>query len=361
MTSATKPDPRASARATARADVRTDSRAERSPTTDRNSRVGLRLDERVSILRDRLEARADTRAANALRDVVREARSHVKNWSPDRINSDTAKRYQRVVQQMRDAGTRPEDAGCKQSFHFARSAAVHDARSTIKAGLRDLDKARRAGDLNSAAHAFNQVRSGLETLRHYPPSTGRREEDLKRSSAFHGPTRPERSNSKRASLSGLPTDWRDAVQERLRDDDRAAVAVMALTGARPSELRGTKVRQSERGDISVQLRGSKLDDARGVKSRTISLSHDELQETVAGRDLADWIGNRDCRTVSYSGSLPAFRERVSRAADRAGLPQVSCYTYRHAEARELKQSGAPRAEIARHLGHRSERSQTQYG
>lgn len=324
---------------------------------------GLRLEERVTVLRDRLEAHADDRAAGQLRADVTEARAHVRDWHPDRaVSQSTASRYAHTVEQMRERGQRPEDAACKSSFEFRRAALVHETRKEVRTALRDLDKSKRSGNLGQAADAYNRVRSGLDTLRRYPPSTGSRDRDLERSSAFRGPSRPpeERSNGKRASLVGLPDDWRDKVQAQVRSHDRPAVAAMAITGCRPSEARGIKVRQ-DADTVTLEIRGAKVDDDRGIKTRSISIQKSELEQSQAGRDLADWLGNRECRTISHPGSTEAFRERVARAGDRAGLEQVSAYTYRHAEARDLKQAGTDRDEIAARLGHRSERSQSVYG
>lgn len=323
---------------------------------------GLRLGECVVALRERLESRADAREAAQLRADVREARDFVRGFDSRDVSGSTATRYARVVAQMREASQRPEDAACKNTFEFRRAAYVHVTRTELKEALRDLDKHRRTGDVARAAEAYNRVKEGLGALRKYPPTTGSREADLTRSSAFRGPAHPdpERSNGKRGSLTDLPPDWRDAVQREARSNDRAALAALALAGCRPAEVRGIRVRQD--GDsITLNIRGAKVDQDRGIEYRSITLERADLESTQAGRDLADWLGSREQRTIAYPGSVEAFRERVSRAADRAGLPQVSAYTYRHAAARELKTAGANRAEIADRLGHRSEQSQSVYG
>lgn len=322
----------------------------------------LRLDERVHALRERLEVRADARMGAQLRADVREARGFVKGFDARNVSDKTSTRYDRVVTQMRELGQRPEDAGCKNTFEYRRAALVHVTRTEIKTALRDLDRHKRGGDKDRAAQAYRRVREGLETLRRYPPTTGSREADMARRSAFSGASRAEqdRSNGKRASLDGLSADWRDAVQREAPERDRAAFAVMALTGARPAEVRGVRVRQE--GDaVTLTIQGAKVDDARGVDMRTLGYVRDELTTTQAGRDLLAWLGNREQRTVAHDGSVEAFRERVGRAADRAGLSQVSAYTYRHAAARDMKNEGVPREEIAERLGHRSERSQSVYG
>lgn len=331
--------------------------------TPRPATDSLRLGERIAVLRERLEARADAREAEDLRANVREARAHVRDWHPERaVSADTAQRYARVVAQMRDGHQRPEDAACKSTFEFRRAAVVHETRAELRLALRDLDRAKRGGDLDQAADAYNRIRTGLETLRRYPPTTGSRERDLERSSAYRGPSRPleERSNGKRSSLADLPTDWRDRVQAQVPNADRPAVAAMALTGCRPAELRGIKVRQ-EHERITFEISGAKVDDDRGIKIRTLTLDKPALEQSQVGRDLAAWLGSRECRTITYQGNVEAFRERVARAANRAGLAQVSAYSYRHAEARELKKAGVDRENIAQRLGHRSERSQSVYG
>lgn len=323
---------------------------------------GLRLGERVAALRERLEARADARAAALLRADVAEARGFVRGFDARDVSKGTVVRYDRVVTQMRTAGLRPEDADCRNTFEFQRAALVHVTRTELKSALRDLDKHRRAGDIGRAADAYGRVRTGLETLRRYPPTTGSREADLQRRSVYSGASHadPERSNGKRQSVAALAPDWRDAVQREAREHDRAPLAAMSLTGCRPAEVRGVRVRQ-DADTITLTVRGAKVDDDRGIEVRTVAFDHADLAQTQAGRDLLAWLGNRAERTIAHRGDVAAFRERVRRAADRAGLPHVSAYTYRHATARDLKSAGLDRAEIAERLGHRSNRSQSVYG
>ncbi|MFM0301070.1 site-specific integrase [Paraburkholderia sediminicola] len=333
-----------------------------SPHRATGAHEHLRLAERVTALRERLEARADARSAARLQSDVREARGFVRGFDSRDVSDRTSERYGHVVAQMRAAGQRPEAAVSKNTFEYRRAALVHVTRMEVKGALRELDRAKRTKDMDRAAEAYNRIRTGLETLRRYPPTTGNREADLMRRSVYSRPTDadPDRSNGKRASLPGLPDDWRDAVQREAPERDRAAFAVISLTGARPAEVRGTKVRQA--GDsVTLTIRGAKVDESRGVDVRTLAFSRDELAGTQAGRDLTDWLGARGQRTVAHEGSVEAFRERVSRAADRAGLPQVSAYTYRHAFARDLKNDGVSREEIAERMGHRSDRSQSVYG
>ena len=331
--------------------------ASRSPDASRS----LHFADRVQAVRDRLEARADPLRSDQLRSHVREGRGLVRNWSPDRaVSSDTASRYAKTVEVMRINGERPEDAKSKASFEFRRAALVHETRASIKASLRDLDRHKRSGDLTRAAKAYAQLRDGLNVLRKYPPSTGNRELDLQRRSAYSGPPRPVESNCKRLSIAGLLEGWKDDIQRSANTADRPALAAMSLTGARPAEIRGIKVRQSD-DSVTFEIRGAKVDEDRGIKARAIAFSKDELSQSEAGRDLVAWLGNRDVRTITHGGDAAAFGERIARAADRAGYDDISSYSFRHAKARELKESGMEREEIAQRLGHRSDRSQSVYG
>lgn len=331
--------------------------------TSRPQSAPLARAERVESLRARIEARTDAQAAREFRATVAEARQHVRGWAAEKaVSAKTADRYGRAVDAMQVKGEKPEDARCRASYDFRRAALVHETRKDIKSALTEVDRAQRQGDIKRAAAAFNRVRDGLETLRKYPPSTGNREADLQRSSVYSGPRQADqdRSNGKRGSLASLPEDWRDQVQRAVNDKDKAAVAAMSLSGCRPAEVRGIKVKQDDES-IALTIKSAKYDADRGIKVRELTLDKSELDQTEAGRDLRDWLGGREVRTVTHDGTVEAFRERVGRAADRAGLEQASAYSFRHDTARELREAGVDKSEIAERLGHRSERAQRFYG
>lgn len=334
-----------------------------SVRTARPQAAPLQREARVESLRQRIEARTDAQAAREFRATISEARQHVKGWAAEKaVAEKTADRYGRAVDAMKASGQKPEDARCKASFDFRRAALVHEARKDIKTALSEVDRAQRQGDIKRAAEAYNRVRDGLETLRKYPPSTGSREADLQRASTYSGPRKAEadRSNGKRGSLASLPADWRDQVQRATHDKDKAAVAAMSLTGCRPAEVRGIKVKQDDES-VTLTITSAKFDKDRGIKIRELSFDKNELDQTEAGRELQNWLGRREVRTISHTGTVEAFRERVGRAADRAGLEQASAYSFRHDTARELRESGADKSEIAQRLGHRTERAQRFYG
>lgn len=335
----------------------------RQPSRTFNSHSGQRNAEPATPLRELLMARLADRQAAARHDTVREARGYIRGFDPTRaVSKDTAVRYASTLAYMNSKGESPEDAACKASFEFRRAALIHETRTNIKSDLRDLDRAKRQGDGHAERRAISRVQASVEILRRYPPSTGKLELDVQRRSAYCGPKLPEHSNSKRSSVWAidLPADWKDRMQRAAGASDRPAFSAMALTGCRPVEVRGIKVRQDEH-HLTLTIKGAKVDDTRGVAVREVTFDKAELAQTLAGRHLQAWLGERPVRTVSYRGSCEALRDRVARTAERAGLEDVTSYSYRHAAARELRANGASRAEITARLGHRAERSQRNYG
>lgn len=336
---------------------------DRSDRSAGSSWGGLHRAERTDMLREKLRGMTDERLASTLRDDVREARSFVKNWSEKSVSPQTADRYQQRVDMMREHAKEPTDAKSAASYDFDRAAFVYVNRAETKEALRDLDKHRRIGEVDGAARAYLRVQNGLVALRKYPPSTGNRELDLERTSLYGGPAHAERSNGKRDSAQALPPGWGDELQRELNSFDRAPGAVMSLTGARPAEISGVRVRQSaDRQSIEFIIRSAKYEaDRRGIEQRTVSFGKQELEQSAPGRDVLEFLGNREQRTIAVQGTSDAFRQRYARAAARAGLVDASAYTARHATAKDLRASGEGRTEIARQLGHRTDRAQKTYG
>jgi integrase len=135
---------------------------------------------------------------------------------------------------------------------------------------------------------------------------------------------------------------------------------MSLTGARPAEVHGIRVR-TDGGQVTITIRGAKTDECRGVESRTLAYDREDLRGTAHGRAIIAFLGGREQRTVAVHGTEDSFRQRYQRAAERAGLTDTSAYTARHAARRELSERGVSQGEIAERLGHRDVRSQRAYG
>lgn len=313
--------------------------------------------ELVSSIADRasLERRTVDLAA------VRQARVHVRGWNPDSLHHGTRERYRDMVQRLDRTAQLPEQAaGTTRAYHIYRAALVHEARAELKEALGERDKASRTRDEAAKAQAETRIATALVILDRYPPGERDHESNLTRVSLYQGPRQSERSNGKRDVLAERPADWRDRVWAQSRPQDQGAVAVLALTGARPAELeKGVHIERTSCG-LAFTIRGAKVDDSkgRGQPERTITVPRVEAEKSVEGRHLLEIArSGKDVRIESAN----AFTQRIAAAGERAGLERVSAYDYRHAFSSRMKAEGIERAQIAAALGHQAERSQAKYG
>lgn len=301
-------------------------------------------------------------------EEIKKAREYVRGWDRDSVSDRTRAQYQKAVSRMGGLGVaRPEErAGTYRSFLYQRAALVHVAREQLKEALRERDRAARAKDQQAQKQAESHIREAVAVLSKYPPSAGDRSANAGRENPFKKSALDSRHrNGKRASLDHLPRDWRERIWVEISARDRDAVAVAALAGVRPAELKkGVQVAR-EAQDLVFRIQGAKLDEKRGKGQALRELRVDlrDAAESVEGRHLLERVGGRG-KTIRIEGRPDAFTHRV-RAASRRAMPDArataSPYSYRHAFAARLKaQQVAPSARAAA-LGHQQERSGWHYG
>lgn len=335
------------------------------PSVFRFHRDGPKPLDEIRPDRTEILTRAADHAGTERRQVdvaaIRDARGHVRGWNPDGVRKETRERYAEMLDRMDRSGQRPEAiAGTTRAYYSYRAALVHSARGELKEALTERDKAARTKDAAAQSRAESRIGTALAILERYPPGERDRESNLTRESLYHGPRQSARSTGKREALESREPDWRDRLWQEIRIPDRDAVAVLALSGARPAELaKGIKVNRTE-DSLRFTIRGAKVDDCtgRGQPERVISIPRKEAMATVEGRHLLESV--RVPCNVSIDNSN-ALTHRLGRAGERVGIVRVSPYDYRHAFASRLKEAGVGRTEIAAALGHRVERSQASYG
>jgi integrase len=169
--------------------------------------------------------------------------------------------------------------------------------------------------------------------------------------------------TKRHSLKGLDIDWRQQMLQRAAirfPNEVDALRTLAVTGVRPIELEKGVAVCDPGSEVSFSVAGAKTgewDHGRnaGQASRqiTISKSHPYLGQNIAKSFIA--LVNR--RRLEY------VVQRLSRELwpRRTGKRSISCYSFRHAFAAELKAQKFTGTEIACALGHQSTLSQSYYG
>lgn len=169
--------------------------------------------------------------------------------------------------------------------------------------------------------------------------------------------------SKRASLCGLPADWRVLLLARLKSTDRLTAAVLILTGCRPAELRkGVYVRRVG-ASLEFTIQGAKVSDLTGAgqPERILLINAKAILGEEINESLLKKISlEGDEMVIQDTGQNRAFEKRLSRAAKRAGLSGISAYSLRHQFSADLKGEAEP-DQVSLALGQVSRRSRKRYG
>lgn len=169
--------------------------------------------------------------------------------------------------------------------------------------------------------------------------------------------------SKRASLCGLPADWRVLLLARLKPTDWLPAAVLVLTGCRPAELRkGVHVRRVGES-LEFTIQGAKVSDLTGAgqPERTLLIN----AKAILGEEINELLLKKvslegDEMVIQDTGQNRSFEKRLSRVANRAGLPGISAYSLRHQFSADLKDEVEP-DQVSLALGHVSRKSRKRYG
>lgn len=177
------------------------------------------------------------------------------------------------------------------------------------------------------------------------------------------------NKSKKASLRRMPESWEDMIFAKCDNYDyKGALAILQLTGARPSEIaRGVIVTGDESSDfLEITIRGSKQgkEKRNGQAMRTIKI---DMRAQASYGSPKNYLLSQ----VAYEGYLlvrvnpKRLNDYVRRLAQKIWprkKNQISPYSYRHQISADLKGEGegTPPSKIASVLGHRSIESQRNY-
>lgn len=162
------------------------------------------------------------------------------------------------------------------------------------------------------------------------------------------------AGSKRKTLRKLPTDWRAQMYAAARSlDDKLRILALAC-GARPEELRMSVMLESLEGNaIRVTIQGAKTGEHSGQEERVLTINNP--------KELVGTQFKPGQKRMISSDPGQAFQKRMTRLAAKLNFKEVTPYSFRHAFAADLKKSGMATSEIAKAMGHQSEKMQRNYG
>lgn len=148
-----------------------------------------------------------------------------------------------------------------------------------------------------------------------------------------------------------------------------ALVVLYATGCRPDELHtGVKVNyNSQKNEIEFRIIGSKLNRRmkRGIGVRKIKVKIND-ENAKYFKSIVDKFnenpGSYDHKIeIESSKAFSGYITKISKKLWPKKKYHASAYSFRHAKATELKNSGYDQIKIAQVMGHASVRSQQSYG
>lgn len=166
----------------------------------------------------------------------------------------------------------------------------------------------------------------------------------------------QKRHTKRRSLRGLPSDWREQlVKAAAGSKYDKAVQVMAACGCRPAELaKGVEIRRN--GDVVIiKITGAKVSENTGGGQawREISL--------VATHPLLEGLVIPGKYSVPNARAIENAVEHFARVLWPRRAEPISAYSLRHAAASDFKAAGLDKTEVAAALGHQSTATMSRYG
>nr|CRY93941.1 hypothetical protein [uncultured prokaryote] len=170
--------------------------------------------------------------------------------------------------------------------------------------------------------------------------------------------KPEGRSPKMASKgrSLPPASWQRVVFNAADTHQKPALAVMWATGCRPAEVElGVDLERTNDG-IIIRIPGAKVSETKGQPMRSVLID----PGSEAGKALLDVMGAETSMTVQRTAKQVA-NDFTKHLKKRAGMPQVSAYSFRHQTASDLKAGSADPVKVAEALGHASVHTQRHYG
>jgi hypothetical protein len=273
--------------------------------------------------------------------VMKAAKSFKRDYAVSSINT-----YRRIVEatwQLYDEALYECPA---HQFYQHRAAYQWALRNQIDAALA-LAAEQRLTDQEAAKSTYDRAVRLYQHLQ----SIGR----------FTAPkgARTSLGKSKRKGLNTLPKNWLETLVSGLGLNGAAAILVTAVAGLRPAEIeKGVEIIADSEQLMRFDVMGAKVTATSGHPAR--SLWFEPNEEPVATRlwSMVVEAGGR----LRVQMKVRTLHKAIVSATKRLGLKGISSYTFRHLLASNLKASEAfDDLAIANALGHRSTRTQRQYG
>ena len=275
------------------------------------------------------------------------------------VGAATAAEYWRVYERLRASGKSPLEAASTQAhWNKLRTACRFCMAEDVREWRAASERAMKRGDLASAQRRTERAFRLAAVMDEFFLQPHRL--------TWKDKPKAERkpSKSKRATRAPAPDIAAGVLlgrQERVQERHAERLAVLALTGCRPAELRAgvsLKVIDGKRGPVlHVTIKGAKVDAARGHEARALQFPANDGAAAVLAAEAQAKGGI--WRLTTTEADVRSLNRALKAGAG------MSCYSFRHQQGSELKaavSSGAMSAEeAAAAMGHASTASLAYYG
>lgn len=285
----------------------------------------------------------------------------------DATKADYLKKYQRLTTSRK----LPEHYNTKRAYYAYRAALLYGTALTTLEALKSRDKATyRSPAWQTAMATLQQCAAVFER---YPPDPNRQHHAQSSNSFQWKAVKANKIKtvvgwsgvvaSKKRLLPKLAKnpDWPCRLFNAVTDKHKAALAICALTGARPSEIaRGVEIELVRKGVtpfLKLRIKGSKVTEHSGQPERMLIVTID----SDAARYLVQCAETGHSTITTHPANLCAATIKAGRKAFPKLKESVTPYLFRHHLASQMKAAGVAQEIIAQTLGHRATESQQAYG
>lgn len=281
----------------------------------------------------------------------------VLSYEEDRkLSLKTEEEYSKIFQRLEANNFENFYEGSQRYFYKKKAAASYCITKMLESYTPILDKNELEDKM--IEQIINKADSYIHIYHSYCKNTG--VSPVKR--------KPPTKNSKRLSISRMNDYWREQIWAECENPNyRGAVAVMDLAGIRPCELeKGVLVeRQEDSSYLTITIKGGKIGEEgkNGQKVRTIKvdLSTDCYRGSPKDYLLNHCFENGFFKIKTHPKRLNDYVRRISEKLWPRKINHIAPYSYRQQTSPDIKKDGFSKKKTAKTLGHRSTRSQKNYG
>ncbi|MEW6595731.1 MAG: site-specific integrase [Thermodesulfobacteriota bacterium] len=294
--------------------------------------------------------------------LITQARELVQSWEVP--SPATMQQYQAATRRLHRNRKWPEEyAQTGNGYFYYRAALVATQLAVLQKRLVTLNRLQKNKDPLWFT-ACQQLENPLRVLRRYPPDQEHTHLDAKIQSRWNAEDKTPRSTAKRKGLGRLPANWRTLFWRSFPKSSphRLVLAIMSLTGCRPSELaKGVRIEVDDGENLRMTIRGTKTHNGiygQEYRQLTIPAEGEEAQALLQATE-ATAEGN----LIIFTKNTKALAEAIRRHSEKLWPRRtyvVSPYSFRHQLAADLKNDHSP-AEVAMIMGHSVCRTQQYYG